>query len=114
MRFWHGPRHFAGGTARPSPVTGAGIVPRHQPHGMHFMTALWVIVGAGLLAVVYGVWAIRSVMASDAGSQKMQEISAAVREGAQAYLKRQYTTIGIVGVVIFAIAGIQIGRASCR
>ena len=73
------------------------------------MTALWVIVACGLLSIVYGVWAIRSVMAADAGSQKMQEISAAVREGAQAYLKRQYATIGIVGIVIFLIVGYFLG-----
>ena len=73
------------------------------------MTALWLIVGAGLLAIVYGIWAIRSVMSADAGSQKMQEISAAVREGAQAYLKRQYTTIGMVGIVIFLVLGYFLG-----
>jgi K(+)-stimulated pyrophosphate-energized sodium pump len=73
------------------------------------MTALGLIVLCGLLAIVYGIWAIWSVMQSDAGSQKMQEISAAVREGAQAYLKRQYTTIGIVGVVIFFIVGWLLG-----
>ncbi len=64
---------------------------------------MWLIVVCGLLAIVYGVWAIQSVLAADAGSARMQEIAAAVREGAQAYLKRQYTTIGIVGVVIFVI-----------
>ena len=73
------------------------------------MTALWVIIACGLLAVVYGVWATWSVMQADAGSKKMQEIAAAVREGAQAYLKRQYTTIGIVGVVIFVIVGLTLG-----
>jgi K(+)-stimulated pyrophosphate-energized sodium pump len=73
------------------------------------MTALWLIVLCGLLAIVYGVWAIWSVMQADPGSQKMQEISAAVREGAQAYLRRQYTTIGIVGVVIFLIIGVSLG-----
>ena len=67
------------------------------------MTALWVIIACGLLAIVYGVWATASVLAADAGSARMQEIAAAVREGAQAYLKRQYTTIGVVGVVIFLI-----------
>jgi len=73
------------------------------------MTALWVIIACGLLAIVYGVWATWSVMQADAGSKKMQEIAAAVREGAQAYLKRQYTTIGIVGVVIFVIVGLLLG-----
>src|SRR5260370_15377537 len=48
-------------------------------------------------------------MAADAGSASMQEISAAVREGAQAYLKRQYTTIAIVGIVIFLIVGYFLG-----
>ena len=65
------------------------------------MTALGLIIVCGLLAIVYGIWAIWSVMQADAGSARMQEIAAAVREGAQAYLKRQYTTIAIVGVVIF-------------
>ena len=73
------------------------------------MTTLWMIVGCGVLAIVYGIWATQSVMSADAGSKKMQEISAAVREGAQAYLKRQYTTIGIVGVVIFVIIGFTLG-----
>src|SRR5438094_4214 len=73
------------------------------------MTALWVIVGCGVLAIVYAVWAIRSVLAADAGSPKMQEIAAAVREGAQAYLKRQYATIGVAGFVIFLIVGWLLG-----
>src|SRR5436309_1247667 len=73
------------------------------------MTALWLIVICGALAIIYAIWAIRSVLAADAGSPRMQEISAAVREGAQAYLKRQYTTIGIVGVVIFLIVGFLLG-----
>src|SRR6184192_3779472 len=73
------------------------------------MATLWVIILCGLLAIVYGIWAIWSVMQSDPGSAKMQEISAAVREGAQAYLKRQYTTIAVVGIVIFLIVGWLLG-----
>jgi K(+)-stimulated pyrophosphate-energized sodium pump len=73
------------------------------------MTALWLIVGCGALAIVYAIWATSSVMSAPAGSAKMQEIAAAVREGAQAYLNRQYTTIGIVGVVIFVIVGFMLG-----
>ena len=73
------------------------------------MTTLWIIVACGALAIVYGIWAIGSVMRADSGTARMQEISAAVREGAQAYLKRQYTTIGIVGVVVFIILGVTLG-----
>jgi K(+)-stimulated pyrophosphate-energized sodium pump len=73
------------------------------------MTTLWLIVGCGLLAILYGIWATMSVLSADQGSARMQEIAAAVREGAQAYLKRQYTTIGIVGVVIFLIIGFTLG-----
>ena len=73
------------------------------------MTALWLIVLCGALSIVYAIWATMSVMKSDAGSPRMQEIAAAVREGAQAYLRRQYTTIGIVGVVIFALLAYFLG-----
>jgi K(+)-stimulated pyrophosphate-energized sodium pump len=67
-------------------------------------STLWLIVLAGALSVVYGIVTTRGLMAADAGTARMQEISAAVREGAQAYLKRQYTTISIVGVLIFFLA----------
>src|ERR1700726_450750 len=73
------------------------------------MAALWLIVLCGALAIVYAVWATRTVMAADPGSARMQEIAAAVREGAQAYLKRQYTTIGLVGLVIFLILAYFLG-----
>ncbi len=73
------------------------------------MTALWGIIACGVLAILYGIWAIQSVMSADAGSQKMQEIAAATREGAQAYLKRQYTTIAVVGIIIFVIVGFLLG-----
>src|SRR6201985_762703 len=73
------------------------------------MTALWLIVLCGALSIVYAVWATMSVLKSDAGNPRMQEIAAAVREGAQAYLRRQYATIGIVGVVIFALLAYFLG-----
>jgi len=57
----------------------------------------------GLIALVYGIWAVRSVLSESAGNERMQEIAAAVQEGAKAYLNRQYITIGAVGVVIFIV-----------
>ncbi len=73
------------------------------------MQTLWLIVLCGALAIVYAIWATRSVLAADAGSEKMQEIAAAIREGAQAYLKRQYSTIAAVGIVVFLIVGYFLG-----
>ncbi|SDR12834.1 sodium-translocating pyrophosphatase [Pseudovibrio sp. Tun.PSC04-5.I4] len=73
------------------------------------MTELIVTITCGLLSVVYGIWAIRNVMAADTGSAKMQEIAGAIQEGAQAYLSRQYTTVAIVGAVIFVIVAYLLG-----
>ncbi len=67
------------------------------------MNALNVAIACGLLSIVYAIWATRSVMAADAGNARMQEIAEAIREGATAYLNRQYTTIAIVGVIVFAL-----------
>ncbi|MEE7459115.1 sodium-translocating pyrophosphatase [Methylorubrum populi] len=67
------------------------------------MTALLLIIVGGLCAVAYGVVTIRDVMRRDAGTQRMQEIAGAIAEGAQAYLRRQYATIGLVGLVLFVL-----------
>ncbi|GJE83605.1 MULTISPECIES: sodium-translocating pyrophosphatase [Methylorubrum] len=67
------------------------------------MTALLLIIVGGLCAVAYGVVTIRDVMRRDAGTQRMQEIAGAIAEGAQAYLRRQYATIGVVGLVLFVL-----------
>jgi K(+)-stimulated pyrophosphate-energized sodium pump len=72
------------------------------------MTLLLIILG-GLLSVAYGVWAISDVMKRDAGTHRMQEIAGAIAEGAQAYLRRQYTTIAVVGVVLFLILSYLLG-----
>ncbi|MGA9138535.1 MAG: sodium-translocating pyrophosphatase [Methylovirgula sp.] len=70
---------------------------------MHFM---WVIILAGLLAIVYGIVTVTQLLKADRGSARMQEIAAAIAEGAQAYLRRQYSTIAVVGAVIFVILGL--------
>ncbi len=64
---------------------------------------LWIIIACGALSIVYGALTTRSLLAASAGNARMQEIAAAIQEGASAYLSRQYTTIAIVGVVIFGV-----------
>ncbi|MEW6590482.1 MAG: sodium-translocating pyrophosphatase [Pseudomonadota bacterium] len=66
---------------------------------------IWVLASA-VLALLYGVLSIGWILKLPAGNARMQEISAAVQEGAQAYLKRQYTTIGVVGVVLFVLLAV--------
>jgi len=67
------------------------------------------VIVCGLLAILYGAYAIRGVLALPAGNTRMQEIAAAVQEGASAYLNRQYRAIAIVGVVVAVILGLTLG-----
>ena len=76
------------------------------------MTILFAVIACGLLSVVYAIWAIQSVMAADQGNARMQEIAGYIREGAQAYLNRQYTTIAIVGAVVFVITWVLLGATA--
>src|SRR5205085_1442536 len=69
----------------------------------------WIVLGCAVLALVYGLWSIRWIMARPAGNERMQEIAAAIQQGARAYLNRQYTTIAFVGVVLFVVIGFALG-----
>ena len=74
---------------------------------MHYWFSL--IFGCGLLALVYGLFTARSILAASAGTPKMKEIAAAIQEGASAYLNRQYLTISLVGIVICVGLGLLLG-----
>ncbi len=71
----------------------------------------WGIIASGLFGILFAGYLARTVMNADAGNQKMQEIAGNIREGAQAYLNRQYQTIAVVGVVIMALAWFLLGPA---
>ena len=65
---------------------------------------LVLVIACGFLALIYGGWLISSLLSKSAGTPEMQAIAAAIQEGARAYLSRQYTTIAIVGAIVFALA----------
>jgi K(+)-stimulated pyrophosphate-energized sodium pump len=75
---------------------------------MDLNTIILAIIGCGALSLLYGAWAGRAVLSASQGNKRMIEIATAIQEGAQAYLSRQYTTIGIVGVVIFVLLAVAL------
>ena len=74
------------------------------------MNLLYIVLVCGVIAILYGIITSRQVLGMSAGNQRMIEVSAAIQEGAGAYLRRQYTTIAIVGVVVAAIIFFCAGR----
>jgi len=76
------------------------------------MNLLYIAIICGVIAVLYGIITSRQVLGMSAGNQRMIEVSAAIQEGAAAYLRRQYTTIAIVGVVVAAIIFFFLGGLS--
>ena len=73
------------------------------------MNLYLLVILCGAVALLYGIYSIRSVIAAPAGNERMQEIAAAIQEGAAAYLNRQYTAIAVVGVVIGVLLGLKLG-----
>jgi K(+)-stimulated pyrophosphate-energized sodium pump len=77
--------------------------------GLSMTSALWLSIGAAVLAVVYGLLSAKWILSQSAGTERMQEIAAAIQEGAGAYMNRQYGTIAIAGVVLFVILWLALG-----
>ncbi|MBE9555425.1 MAG: sodium-translocating pyrophosphatase, partial [Proteobacteria bacterium] len=101
-----GDRRFAGDALY---IEGAGSCPASSTIQRDNRNMLYLVMVCGVFALAYGVWARGSVLSASAGSERMQEISAAIQEGARAYLSRQYKTIGYVGVAVAVILLIVLG-----
>src|SRR5215831_17313853 len=79
---------------------------------MSTSSALWSAIGAGVLAILYGLYSVSWINRQSPGSDRMQEIAAAIQAGAKAYLNRQYSTIALVGIILFAVLGFALDWAT--
>ncbi|MGE5624602.1 MAG: sodium/proton-translocating pyrophosphatase, partial [Bacillota bacterium] len=73
-----------------------------------FQNYMYFALACAALAIIYGAWSVRWILGQPAGNERMQEIAGAVQEGARAYLNRQYSTIGLVGLALFVVIGLAL------
>ncbi|MCZ6665464.1 MAG: sodium-translocating pyrophosphatase [Gammaproteobacteria bacterium] len=73
------------------------------------MSAIWFCILCGLVALAYGAWSVRWILAQPQGNERMREIAAAIQQGATAYLNRQYSTIAIAGAILFGVLYFALG-----
>ncbi len=73
------------------------------------MNSFYFAVGSALIAIIYGIFLIRSILKKPAGTPRMQEIAGAIQQGAKAYLSRQYKTIAVIAVILFVVLWLAIG-----
>ncbi len=76
------------------------------------MTAVYLAMACGVIAVLYGILTSAQVLRQSPGDARMQDIAAAIQEGAKAYLGRQYTTIAVVGVIVALVIAVTLGLLS--
>ena len=74
--------------------------------------ALWLSISAGGLAILYGIFSAQWIVKQSAGNEKMQQIAGFIQEGANAYMNRQYRTIGIVGLALFILLSVYLDIAT--
>src|SRR4029453_2454859 len=94
-------------------ATGSAVWPRQGQLGeFHFMNLVLLAIACGVIALLYGILTSQQVLRASPGNQRMVEVAAAIQEGARAYLRRQYTTIAIVGVIVAIVIYAFLGRLS--
>ena len=88
----------------------SGII--NESNGTSMSTLELIVLGSGVIAIVYGILTIQSLMKTGTGTDRMVEIATAIQEGASAYLNRQYKTVAIVGAIVTVILFLALGKLS--